>query len=89
MCFQACRSTILDIFDCLVKKSLAMSLMEVGRLHMMPIPDPASACVVGDGGDVWDCEGFECAKGCEAVIVRGCGGLKRRRGEGSERWKES
>ena len=37
---------------------------------MMPIPDPASACVVGDGGDVWDCEGFESAKGCEAVIVR-------------------
>lgn len=31
---------------------------------MMPIPDPASACVVGDGGDVWDCEGFESAKGC-------------------------
>ena len=38
--------------------------MEVGRLHMMPIPDPASACVVGDGGDVWDCEGFESAEVC-------------------------
>lgn len=55
----------------------------------MPIPDSGSACVVGEGGDVWDCEAVRAPRPAWAVIVRGCGGLKRRRGEGSERWKES
>lgn len=51
----------------------------------MPIPDSGSACVVGEGGDVWGQRGFESAKGCGERVVDGWWRVMARRGGSVER----